>query len=118
MRRAIDRDSARLKGVLADEAMRKHFLGGTKTDAKALKAFVEGNKSNALKTKPKVCSPLRCVVIRARASSYQSFNKHLELSRHSSIASRIEARSNAPCLTRSVIQHLQPMRCITSVLRR
>ncbi|SMR52123.1 unnamed protein product [Zymoseptoria tritici ST99CH_3D1] len=53
MRRAIDRNSARLKGVLADEAMRKHFLGGSKTDAKALKAFVEGNKSNALKTKPK-----------------------------------------------------------------
>ena len=35
--------------------MRKEFLGGTsKDEKKAVKAFVEQNKENALKTKPKV----------------------------------------------------------------
>lgn len=55
MRRDIDRKSQKLKTVLLDPAMRKEFLGGiSKDEKKAVKAFVEQNKENALKTKPKV----------------------------------------------------------------
>ena len=55
MRRDLDRKSHRLKDVLLDPTMRKEFLGGTsKDEKKAVKAFVEQNKENALKTKPKV----------------------------------------------------------------
>ena len=55
MRRDLDRKSHKLKGVLLDPTMRKEFLGGTsKDEKKAVKAFVEQNKENALKTKPKV----------------------------------------------------------------
>ncbi|KAL8889811.1 MAG: hypothetical protein Q9215_002953 [Flavoplaca cf. flavocitrina] len=54
MRKDIDRKSDRLKSVLLDPAMRKEFLSGiSKDDKKAVKAFVEQNKENALKTKPK-----------------------------------------------------------------
>ncbi|KAL8865179.1 MAG: hypothetical protein Q9198_009441 [Flavoplaca austrocitrina] len=54
MRKDIDRKSDRLKSVLLDPAMRKEFLSGiSKDDRKAVKAFVEQNKENALKTKPK-----------------------------------------------------------------
>ncbi len=55
MRRDIDRKSPKLKSVLLEPAMRKEFLGGvSKDEKKAVKAFVEQNKENALKTKPKV----------------------------------------------------------------
>ncbi|KAL8991623.1 MAG: hypothetical protein Q9169_007811 [Polycauliona sp. 2 TL-2023] len=54
MRKDIDRKSYKLKTVLMDPAIRKEFLGGiSKDDKKAVKAFVEQNKENALKTKPK-----------------------------------------------------------------
>ncbi|KAI4221795.1 MAG: hypothetical protein L6R40_008612 [Gallowayella cf. fulva] len=54
MRRDIDRKSHKLRSVLLDPAMRKEFLGGIpKDEKKAVKAFVEQNKENALKTKPK-----------------------------------------------------------------
>ncbi|KAI4247836.1 MAG: hypothetical protein L6R42_009524, partial [Xanthoria sp. 1 TBL-2021] len=54
MRRDIDRKSHKLKDVLLNPAMRKEFLGGVpKDEKKAVKAFVEQNKENALKTKPK-----------------------------------------------------------------
>ncbi|KAL9626117.1 MAG: hypothetical protein Q9204_007567 [Flavoplaca sp. TL-2023a] len=54
MRKDIDRKSDKLKSVLLDPAMRKEFLSGiSKDDKKAVKAFVEQNKENALKTKPK-----------------------------------------------------------------
>ncbi|CAO1598804.1 hypothetical protein XANCAGTX0491_002564 [Xanthoria calcicola] len=54
MRRDLDRKSHRLKDVLLDPTMRKEFLGGTsKEEKKAVEAFVEQNKENALKTKPK-----------------------------------------------------------------
>lgn len=57
MRKDIDRKSDKLKSVLLDPAMRKEFLSGIfKDDKKAVKAFVEQNKENALKTKPKVGS--------------------------------------------------------------
>lgn len=55
MRRAIDRKSQKLKEVLLDPAMRKEFLKGAKAEENAVvKAFVENNKENMLKTKPKV----------------------------------------------------------------
>ncbi|KAL8821748.1 MAG: hypothetical protein Q9223_000272 [Gallowayella weberi] len=55
MRKDIDRKSHKLKTVLLEPAMRKEFLGGIpKDEKKAIKAFVEQNKENALKTKPKV----------------------------------------------------------------
>ncbi|KAL8658013.1 MAG: hypothetical protein Q9226_001347 [Calogaya cf. arnoldii] len=54
MRKDIDRKPHKLKAVLLDPAMRREFLGGiSKDDKKAVKAFVEQNKENALKTKPK-----------------------------------------------------------------
>ena len=63
MRNDIDRRSRRIKDVLMNSALQKEFLGGaTKSDAKAVKAFVAGNSENALKTKPKVRTYcLRCV---------------------------------------------------------
>ncbi|KAL8729120.1 MAG: hypothetical protein Q9166_004951 [cf. Caloplaca sp. 2 TL-2023] len=55
MRKDIDKKSHKLKDVLLEPAMRKEFLGGiVKDEKKAVKAFVEQNKENALKTKPKV----------------------------------------------------------------
>lgn len=55
MRRAIDRRSNKLKDVLLEPTMRKEFLKGAKAEEKAVvKAFVEINKENMLKTKPKV----------------------------------------------------------------
>ncbi|KAL8670918.1 MAG: hypothetical protein Q9168_004564 [Polycauliona sp. 1 TL-2023] len=54
MRKDIDRKSHKLKSVLMDPAIRKEFLGGiSKDEKKAVKAFAEQNKENALKTKPK-----------------------------------------------------------------
>lgn len=54
MRRAIDRDSSRLKSVLMDDRIRKEFLDGCgKSEGAAVKAFVKSNRENALKTKPK-----------------------------------------------------------------
>lgn len=55
MRNAIDRKSPKLKIVLMEPSMRKEFLGGIpKDEKKAVKAFCEHNRENALKTKPKV----------------------------------------------------------------
>ncbi|KAL8687905.1 MAG: hypothetical protein Q9224_005019 [Gallowayella concinna] len=54
MRKDIDRKSHKLKTVLMEPAMRKEFLGGIpKDEKKAIRAFTEQNKENALKTKPK-----------------------------------------------------------------
>ncbi|KAL9004198.1 MAG: hypothetical protein Q9188_002971 [Gyalolechia gomerana] len=54
MRHAIDRKSQKLKTVLMEPSMRKEFLGGIpKDEKKAIKAFCEHNRENALKTKPK-----------------------------------------------------------------
>lgn len=58
MRRAIDRNAGKLKDVLLEPTMRKEFLKGAKADEKAVvKAFVDINKENMLKTKPKVSHP-------------------------------------------------------------
>ncbi len=55
LRRAIDRKSKNLKQVLAEFQMRKQILGSSSNDEKkAVKAFADQNKENALKTKPKV----------------------------------------------------------------
>lgn len=57
MRHAIDRKSQKLKTVLMEPSMRKEFLGGIpKDEKKAIKAFCDYNRENALKTKPKVGS--------------------------------------------------------------
>ncbi|KAL8716170.1 MAG: hypothetical protein Q9220_000075 [cf. Caloplaca sp. 1 TL-2023] len=54
MRRAIDRKSEKLKSVLLESGLRTEFLGGTsKDEKKAVKAFIDQNQENALKTKPK-----------------------------------------------------------------
>ncbi|KAL8935145.1 MAG: hypothetical protein Q9216_005569 [Gyalolechia sp. 2 TL-2023] len=54
MRHALDRKSQKLKTVLMEPSMRKEFLGGIpKDEKKAVKAFCDHNKENALKTKPK-----------------------------------------------------------------
>ncbi len=56
MRTNIDRKPKRLRRVLTEPQMRKEILGVTQNDEKkAIKAFAEQNKENALKTKPKVC---------------------------------------------------------------
>lgn len=56
MRQSIDTQPHLLKTVLLDRAMRKEFLKGVPAgdEGKAVKAFVELNKENMLKTKPKV----------------------------------------------------------------
>lgn len=62
MRRDIDRKPHRIKGVLTNLDLRKAFLtssGAGKDEKAALKAFVEKNAENALKTKPKVRQPSR-----------------------------------------------------------
>ena len=55
LRNAIDTESGKLKKVLVDPGIRKHYLGGTsKDEKKAVKAFCTQNAENALKTRPKV----------------------------------------------------------------
>ena len=55
LRLAIDQRPQKLKGVLLDPGIRKHFLGGLGNDEKkTVKAFCEHNASNALKRHPKV----------------------------------------------------------------
>lgn len=55
MRRAIDSKSQKLKTVLLEQTLRKEFLqGAAKDEKKVVKAFVDSNKENMLKTKPKV----------------------------------------------------------------
>lgn len=57
MRRAIDRKSEKLKNVLMEPAMRKEFFKGVARDEKkVIKAFIDVNSSDMLKTKPKVMS--------------------------------------------------------------
>lgn len=54
MRTVIDSNAERLKDILRDSKMRAEFLGGASDTKKAVKAFVQENAGNALKTKPKV----------------------------------------------------------------
>lgn len=55
LRTEIDQRSERLRGVLMEPRMRKQIFGGVaKDEKKAVRAFCEQNKENALKTKPKV----------------------------------------------------------------
>lgn len=55
LRQNIDRKPKRLRQVLTEPQMRKQILGVTSNDEKkAIKAFADQNKENALKTKPKV----------------------------------------------------------------
>ena len=55
LRRDFDRKSHKLKNVLRDKAVRKELFNGVPDDEKkVVKAFVELNKENMLKTKPKV----------------------------------------------------------------
>lgn len=55
MRTDIDRNPKNLKDVLNNSNLRAEFLGGAKDTKKAVKAFVQENAGNALKTRPKVC---------------------------------------------------------------
>ena len=55
LRQSIDRKSKKLRQILTETQMRKQILGVSSNDEKkAVKAFAEKNKENALKTKPKV----------------------------------------------------------------
>jgi hypothetical protein len=57
LRRAVDRKPWKLKRVLRDAGIRKHFLGSVvDEETKVVKAFVSHNSDSALKTKPKVSS--------------------------------------------------------------
>lgn len=54
LRTNFDRKSKKLKRVLMDSRVRKHFLKGVaKDEKKAIKAFAAQNSENALKTRPK-----------------------------------------------------------------
>jgi hypothetical protein len=44
-----------LKDILNNSKLRKEFLGGATDSKKAVKAFLQENAGNALKTRPKVC---------------------------------------------------------------
>lgn len=65
MRQSIDTQPHLLKTVLLDRTMRREFLKGVPAgdEGKAVKAFVEKNKENMLKTKPKVSAILYCTVL-------------------------------------------------------
>jgi len=55
LRRDVDRRSHRIKRVLMEAGFRKEFFGRIpKDEKKVVKAFVNQNAENALKTKPKV----------------------------------------------------------------
>jgi len=55
LRTNFDRKSKKLKRVLTQPQIRKHFLKGVANDErKAIKAFAAQNSENALKTRPKV----------------------------------------------------------------
>jgi len=55
LRQKIDRKPKQLRQVLAEPQMRNQILGvSSKDEKKAIKAFADQNKENALKTKPKV----------------------------------------------------------------
>ena len=55
LREDISRHPTRIRAVLCNENIRKHFLGGMKTtEDQAVKAFRKHNDSNALKRPPKV----------------------------------------------------------------
>ena len=59
LREAMDRRSQKLKNVLLDAGIRKHFLSGVGVnEKKAVKAFCDHNSSNALKRHPKVYSTI------------------------------------------------------------
>ncbi|KAK3627608.1 hypothetical protein LTR22_022704 [Elasticomyces elasticus] len=67
MRQSIDRHPERLKSILMDAEMRKSFLDNApNNNSKAVKAFVESNAGNALKTKPKTCKAAAAVVCTSR----------------------------------------------------
>ncbi|OQV07714.1 hypothetical protein CLAIMM_12109 isoform 2 [Cladophialophora immunda] len=56
LRANIDRKPTKLRRVLSETQLRKEVLGIASNDEKkAIKAFADQNKENALKTKPKVC---------------------------------------------------------------
>jgi hypothetical protein len=56
LRQKIDRKSKKFRKVLVTPQLRKTILGVASNDEKkAIKAFADKNKENALKTKPKVC---------------------------------------------------------------
>ena len=56
LRQNIHRKSKKFRQVLTEPQMRKQILGVSSNDEKkAIKAFADQNKENALKTKPKVC---------------------------------------------------------------
>lgn len=58
LRRNIDQRPERIRGVLANDLIRKRIFDGiSKDEKKAIKAFCNQNSENALKTKPKVCTP-------------------------------------------------------------
>ena len=64
LRDDVNLRSRRIKRVLVDPGIRRHFLGGIgDEEKKAVKAFIGSNSENALKTKPKVsgsgCYPVR-----------------------------------------------------------
>jgi hypothetical protein len=61
LRRDIDRKPHKMKNVLRETRLRKEILGVTSDDEKkVIQAFVKGNASSALKTKPKVSNLLPC----------------------------------------------------------
>lgn len=76
MRNEIDRNPKRLKDILDDSSMRAEFLGGAKDTRRAVKAFLEENAGNALKTRPKVSllerfSNTRCPTLAVSVSLLQ-----------------------------------------------
>lgn len=79
MRTDIDRNPKKLKDVLNESKLRTEFLGGAKDSKKALKAFMQENAGNALKTRPKVCvllSVLLSVLLLHRYSLLPFKGKH------------------------------------------
>ena len=74
LRRDVARKSHKIKNVLLDAGIRRHFLGDiVKDEKKAVKAFIDHNGENMLKSRPKV--GLQALVPGRSADLCQGYDK-------------------------------------------
>ncbi|EXJ71933.1 uncharacterized protein A1O5_04434 [Cladophialophora psammophila CBS 110553] len=79
LRANIDRKPKKLRRVLTEAQLRKEVLGVTASDEKkAIKAFADQNKENALKTKPKLATLNTTLVKPVKAKGQTCLNDKLD----------------------------------------
>ncbi|RMZ81339.1 hypothetical protein DV738_g2144, partial [Chaetothyriales sp. CBS 135597] len=78
LRRDIDQNPGRLRGILVDPGIRRHIFDGVaKDEKKAIKAFASHNEESALKTRPKASIKVMLTV----HQGYAADNPNIELLR-------------------------------------